>query len=337
MEVCGTHTTAIARSGLKQSLPENIELISGPGCPVCVTPTGEIDTAIELAGSGRAAIATFGDMLRVPGSHRTLESARTEGAEVTVIYSPHEALQMARNTTDEVCFLAVGFETTAPLMAEVVHLAASERLENFSLLLNHRLIPPALDAVLSDPEAKIDGLICPGHVSTVIGVSAYEPLVRQYNMPCVVSGFDYLDVLESTAMLLRQLRECRPSAENQYRRAVTHLGSVSAQREIAQVFRVVDGAWRGLGLIKDSALAFRPEYMSYDATGKFGLETADVPEPPGCRCGEILSARARPEECPLLGTTCMPQSPIGPCMVSSEGSCHAAFLYGWKGSDDHQR
>lgn len=328
MEVCGTHTTAIARSGLKQGLPDNIELISGPGCPVCVTPTGEIDMAVELALSGKAKIVTFGDMLRVPGSRSTLEAARTAGADVAVAYSPDEALRAARAGEGEVCFLAVGFETTAPLISESIMRAAAEELGNFSVLVNHRLIPPALEAVLSDPAAQIDALLCPGHVSMIIGVAAYEPLARKYNIPCVVAGFEPLDVLESITMTLRQLHQGEAHADNQYVRAVTQAGNVSAQAEIAGVFDVVDGAWRGLGVIPGSALALRPEYERFDAARRFNLDYKEVPEPPGCRCGEILGARSKPADCPLLGTSCKPESPVGPCMVSSEGSCRSAYIYG---------
>ncbi len=328
MEVCGTHTTAIARSGIRARMPQNIDLLSGPGCPVCVTPPGEIDMAIDLALSGRAAIATFGDMLNVTGTRGSLETARAEGAEVIIVYGPGEALELARRREGEVAFLGVGFETTAPLIAGAVKEAERSRLGNFSVLVMHRLIPPALTAVLSDPDAAIDGLLCPGHVSTVIGVAPYEPIAREFDIPAVVAGFEPLDVLEATAMLVEKLVRGEGGVGNQYTRAVKYEGSRHAQEIIDEIFEVVDGSWRGVGVIPASALALRGEWSRFDTASRFGLEAHEVPEPPGCRCGEILVGRAKPAECPLWGRSCLPESPIGPCMVSSEGSCRAAYIYG---------
>lgn len=328
MEVCGTHTTAIARSGIRTRLPQNIDLLSGPGCPVCVTPPGEIDMAIDLALSGQAAIATFGDMLNVPGTRGSLEAARAEGAEIVIVYGPEQALEMARRRDGEVTFLGVGFETTAPLIAQALKEAGQEHLDNFSVLVMHRLIPPALTAVLSDPGAAIDGLLCPGHVSTVIGVAPYEPIAAEFGIPSVVAGFEPLDVLEATAMLTGMLARGEGGVGNQYSRAVKYEGSRHAQEIIDEVFAVVDGSWRGVGVIPDSVLALKGEWTRFDAAVRFGLEAHHVPEPPGCRCGEILGGRAKPAECPLWGRSCLPESPIGPCMVSSEGSCRAAYIYG---------
>lgn len=328
MEVCGTHTTAIARSGLKGLLPHNVELISGPGCPVCVTPAGEIDMALSLAIDHDATIVTFGDMLRVPGSAGTLETARSRGGRVSVVYSPLDAVKMAKACDQEVVFLAVGFETTAPLIAACVKAAEAEGVDNFSVLVSHRLVPPALEAVLADPETAIDGLLCPGHVSTVIGVAPYEPLAAEFGIPCVVAGFETLDVLEGIHMLLERLESGTAGVENQYHRAVSYRGSPGAQKEIDDVFEVVDASWRGLGVIKKSALKPRGKYERFDAVKKFDLRPEYVPEPPGCKCGEILGGRSKPAQCPLMGKTCLPDHPVGPCMVSSEGSCRAAYAYG---------
>jgi hydrogenase expression/formation protein HypD len=331
MEVCGTHTVAIARSGLKSRLPSNIELISGPGCPVCVTPAGTIDMVVDLALSGRARIVSFGDMLRVRGSASSLEAARGRGAAVEIAYSPNRALELARNRPEEVVFLAVGFETTAPIIAAAVKAAAAEGLANFSVLVSHRLIPPALEALLAGGPAEVDGLICPGHVSTVIGADAYAGLARAHNLPFVVAGFEPTDVLEAIVMTLEQLESGLVGVGNQYVRSVSEKGNVAAQREMAEVFDVVDGDWRGLGKIPDSALALKPAYASFDAAVKFRLIERPVPEPPGCLCGAVLSGKARPSDCGLFGRTCIPDRPVGPCMVSSEGACQAAYLYSGAG------
>jgi hydrogenase expression/formation protein HypD len=331
MEVCGTHTVAIARSGLKSRLPSSIELISGPGCPVCVTPAGTIDMVVELALSGRVRIVSFGDMLRVRGSLDSLESARGRGAQVEIAYSPNRALELARGRPEEIVFLAVGFETTAPIIAAAVKAAAAEGLANFSVLVVHRLIPPALDALLAAGAAEVDGLICPGHVSTVIGANAYDALAGAYNLPFVVAGFEPTDVLEAIAMTLEQLQSGRVGVGNQYVRSVSPEGSVAARRGMDEVFDVVDGYWRGLGKIPHSALALKPAYGAFDAVVKFGLIDRPVPEPPGCRCGAVLSGQARPSDCGLFGRSCTPDRPVGPCMVSSEGACQAAYLYSGAG------
>lgn len=328
MEVCGTHTVAIARSGIKARLPANVALISGPGCPVCVTPVGEIDMAVELALSRRARVVSFGDMLRVPGSTLNLEAARGRGAKVDIVYSPGQALAMAGREEEEIVFLAVGFETTAPIIAAAVKTAAAADLANFSVLVSHRLIPPALDALLSDPNALLDGLICPGHVSTVIGWQAYDGLARRYKVPCAVAGFEPGDILESIVMLLEMIRAGQAGVANQYSRSVRREGSQPARQAIEEVFNVVDGDWRGLGTIKNSALRLRPRFVRFDAAVKYELQARRVPEPKGCRCGDILSGRSAPADCRLFGVACLPEQPVGPCMVSSEGACSAAYLYG---------
>ena len=328
MEVCGTHTVAIARAGLKGRLPKNIGLISGPGCPVCVTPPGEIDMAVDLALSRRAHIVSFGDMLRVPGSDISLEAARARGAKVSVVYSPAQALEMARRQSEAVVFLAVGFETTAPVIATVVGAAVAEGLSNFSVLVSHRLIPPALQAILSNPEARLDGLICPGHVSTVIGSEAYTATAKEHHIPCVVAGFEPVDILEAVLMLVERIAAGRAGVGNQYKRTVSSKGSPAAKLAIAQAFETVDGDWRGLGTIEKSALKLRPRLAAFDAVIKYNLKNQVVPEPKGCRCGGVLSGRAQPSECRLFGRACLPDSPVGPCMVSSEGACAAAYVYG---------
>ena len=325
MEVCGTHTVAIARAGIKARLPKNVNLISGPGCPVCVTPVGEIDMAIELALSGRARLVSFGDMLRVPGSNMNLDAARGRGARIDIVYSPRQALALAERGGEEVVFLAVGFETTAPVIAAVVKAAAAMGLDNFSVLVSHRLIPPALDALLS--AASLDGLICPGHVSTVIGWAAYDGVAREHKIPCVVAGFEPVDILESIAMLLEARKTGLAGVANQYSRSVSRWGSPLARQAIDEVFDVADGDWRGLGTIKDSALRLRPEFARFDAAARFRLRARRAPEPEGCRCGEILSGRSAPPDCRLFGAACLPERPVGPCMVSSEGACSAAYLY----------
>ncbi len=331
MEVCGTHTVAIARSGLKDLLPQNVELISGPGCPVCVTPVGEIDMAIDLALSGRAMIYTFGDMLRVPGSAINLEEARARGGQVRLVYSPRQALEAADCEDQEVVFLAVGFETTAPTIANIVKEAAARRLQNFSVLVSHRLIPPALETILSDPACGLGGLICPGHVSTIIGSAAYVDIAVNFGTPCVVAGFEPTDILEAISMLLRQIQSKRASVGNQYIRTVSAEGNLTAKHTIDEVFMVADADWRGIGTIKNSGLKLRPEYDDWNAAVKFNLSTPPSFEPKGCLCGAILAGHAGPQDCRLFGDTCTPERPTGPCMVSSEGACSAAYLYDDRG------
>jgi hydrogenase expression/formation protein HypD len=332
MEVCGTHTMAIFRHGIRSLLPEGIELISGPGCPVCVTSAGDIDMIIELAGKDDIIVATFGDLLRVPGSSgKTLATARAKGAEVEVVYSPADALEIARSTDRPVIFPAIGFETTIPVIAATVMEARQRDISNFMLLVSHKVVPPALDILLSDPDLALDGLLCPGHVSAIIGEKAYQPFAEKYHMPCVIAGFEPLDILGSIFMLASQVRDNRALVENSYGRVVSPEGNPRAREMIGAAFEPCDAQWRGLGEIPGSGLKLRPEFIRHDAAHRFGLRPVFVPEPKGCRCGEILTGRVTPQECPLFNTRCTPTSPVGPCMVSSEGTCAAHSRYG---SDD---
>ena len=331
MEVCGTHTMAISRFGLRQLLPPQIELISGPGCPVCVTPQSDIDAFLSLAGRPDITLVTFGDMLRVPGSRSSLEVERARGADVRIVYSPADALETARrNGSKETIFFGVGFETTAPGVALTLAAAAREGISNFSVYCAHKLIPPALSALLSGESPAIDGLLLPGHVSTIIGMRAYEPVARDFGVPCVISGFEPVDILQSVLMLVRQVKESRAEVENEYRRAVALNGNLAAQQAMATAFETCDADWRGIGTIPCSGLAIRQEYAQCDARARFGLaaESHESQEPEGCLCGEILRGRSRPPDCPFFASSCTPSEPVGPCMVSSEGTCAAWYRYG---------
>ncbi|NOZ20137.1 MAG: hydrogenase formation protein HypD [Planctomycetes bacterium] len=328
MEVCGTHTTSIFRHGIRSLLPEKILLISGPGCPVCVTPMGYLDTAIEIARRDDVIIATFGDMIRVPGSESTLEKERAAGANIRVVYSPTDALKLAQDNPDKkVVFLAVGFETTAPTTAIVVKQARDRGVANFLILPAHKLIPPAMMALVSGGEVRIDGFICPGHVSVIIGAKGYEELASATHCPCVVSGFEAADVLITIQMILAQLTEGRSEVEIEYRQCVNRDGSAPAQKLMAEVFEASDSAWRGLGEIPGSGLDLRPDFVAHDALKHFGLTIPTVPEPAGCMCGDVLRGAKLPTDCPLFREACTPASPVGPCMVSSEGSCQAYYKY----------
>ncbi len=324
MEVCGTHTQAIAKSGLRSLLPAGIRLISGPGCPVCVTAQGDIDTVLELVRQKDVVLATFGDMMRVPGSEGSLEEERAKGAKIRVVYSPLEAVEMAfKMPEQEVVFLGIGFETTAPAVAVAVQQAAEEGIKNFSVWSLHKLVPPALEAIFSDSELNVDGLICPGHVSVITGIEPYELLVNKYGRPCVITGFETQDIVEGVSCLLMLLREGQSVVKIQYRRAVRPEGNPTAREMMNQVFRPVKARWRGLGDIPLSGLAFRSAYQAWDARQKF--EISEVKERPiqGCRCGEVLRGGMLPSECEMFGQTCTPTRPVGPCMVSQEGSCAA--------------
>jgi len=328
MELCGTHTMAIARHGLTSLLPQQLSLISGPGCPVCVTATEEIDRAMKLARSPGVIVATFGDMLRVPGSEGSLAQARAQGAHVEVVYSALEALELARANPDaQVVMLAIGFETTAPTLAASVLTARAEGLANYSLLVMHKLIPPAIRALLASGEVALDGLLCPGHVSTVIGSRPYEFAARDYFMACVISGFEPVDIMASLVMLLEQIAEGRPRVEIQYARAVRPEGNPKAVEVMNQVFEPLDAPWRGLGVIPMSGLKLREEFAAFDAARRFDLSVPPPRENPACRCGEVLKGLCTPPECPLFATACTPARPVGPCMVSSEGSCAAWYRY----------
>jgi hydrogenase expression/formation protein HypD len=328
MEVCGTHTMAIARSGIRDLLPDNIKLISGPGCPVCVTAQGDIDAVIELASQRGIVLATFGDMIRVPGTISSLQEARGKGAQVRVVYSPLDALAMARdNPTQEVVFLGIGFETTAPTVAASIEAARNMHLNNFSVFSLHKMVPPALEIIFSDPDIKVDALICPGHVSLVIGLEPYRKLAQSYRKPCVITGFDDADLLQGILMILLQLRQGQNQARIQYQRAVQEKGNPVAQDILNRVFQAVDARWRGLGTIAGSGLQIKDEFSQYDAWRKFKLQNKDDLAIKGCSCGQILSGKLSPHDCPLFGRSCTPLNPIGPCMVSQEGACAAYYRY----------
>jgi hydrogenase expression/formation protein HypD len=320
MEVCGSHTMAIGHWGLRKLLPANISLISGPGCPVCVTPASAIDELIKLKG---ITIATFGDLIRVPGSEMTIEQARAKGLDVVTVYSPLEALELARHK--ETVFVGIGFETTIPGVAYTILEAHRQQLKNFSVLSLFKLIPPALAALLSDQEVQIDGFILPGHVSVITGTQAYEFIPRDYSIGGVVTGFEPLDIVLAVKKLLEQLDE--PQIFNEYNRIVTAEGNNMAQKSMLDVFVTVDSIWRGLGVIPASGLSLRPEFSRFDALQKYSLEITDVEAETGCQCGSVLKGKLMPTDCPLFASVCTPENPIGPCMVSSEGSCAAYYKY----------
>jgi len=328
MEVCGTHTMAIARFGLKSLLPSDVRLISGPGCPVCVTAQADIDRVLALGREPGVMLATFGDLLRVPGSHTTLEAERARGADVRVVYSPLDAVALAgAHPGRRVVFCGVGFETTAPGVALAVREAARRGITNFYIYCAHKTVPAALAALAGDPEIALDGLLCPGHVSVIIGRDAYRPVAEDFHIPCVIAGFEPLDVLQALLLLVRQIAAGRAEVEVPYTRAVPPAGNPAARQVLYQVFEPADAAWRGLGVIPGSGLRLRAEYAAHDAAAWApSVETA--PRDTGCACGRILTGRLAPADCPRFATACTPAHPLGPCMVSSEGACAAAYKYG---------
>ncbi|CAH2030115.1 hydrogenase formation protein HypD [Trichlorobacter ammonificans] len=328
MEVCGTHTMAIARFGLKSLLPPQVRLVSGPGCPVCVTPVGYIDHALALATDPGTIITTFGDLLRVPGSRSSLLRERARGADVRIVYSPLEAVRLAaEHPGRRIVFLGIGFETTAPTVAASVLTARSHGLTNYFVLASHKTMPAPMAALSADPRVQIRGYLCPAHVSTVIGGNGYRHLVENYRIPCVVTGFEPADIMQGILWLLRQHLAGTARVEIQYARAVTRGGNPKAQALLRDVFAPCDALWRGLGVLPASGLAFRDEYAAFDAARMLPAELAEPLEPAGCRCGEVLTGRIEPTDCPLFGTACTPEQPVGACMVSSEGSCAAAWRY----------
>jgi hydrogenase expression/formation protein HypD len=328
MEICGTHTVAIFKHGVREVLPDHIGLVSGPGCPVCVTATRDIDKAIKLTRIPDVIVTTFGDMVRVPGSESSLQKEKGHGADVRMVYSTMDALEIARQDPQKkVVFLGVGFETTAPTIAAAVVAAEAEGIENFSVLSSHKLLPPAMDALLSGGELDVSGFMCPGHVSTVIGTASYEAVAAHYHTPCVVMGFEPLDILQGIYMLVRQIEGGEARVEIQYRRAVAPEGNPNALKTMERVFEPCDAPWRGLGVIPKSGLAFREAYGAFDAEALFDLEVPDSPEPPGCKCGDILRGVKTPIDCKLFRGVCTPENPVGPCMVSSEGTCAAYYKY----------
>jgi hydrogenase expression/formation protein HypD len=328
MEICGTHTMAIFRHGIRSLLPETVELVSGPGCPVCVTAMEEIDRAVKLAQLPGVIVTTFGDMLRVPGSESSLQQEQAKGADVRMVYSTFDALKFAADNQDsEVVFLGIGFETTAPTVAAAIKTAHENEQPNFSVLSAHKLLPPAMDALLSSGALGIDGFICPGHVTTIIGTSSYEAVVDNYHKPCVVVGFEPLDILEGILMLVEQREEGRSEVQIQYTRGVDPEGNPGALKMLDEVFTPCDSPWRGLGMIPGSGLSIREKYSTLDAKNRFELSVPPAKELPGCLCAEILRGAERPPDCKLFRNACTPRTPIGPCMVSSEGTCAAYFKY----------
>jgi len=329
MEVCGTHTVAIFRHGIRQLLPPPLSMLSGPGCPVCVTTNADIDKAIALAEQPGVTLATFGDMMKVPGSYQSLQQVKADGSDVRVVYSPRDAVCMARdNPRRPVVFLAVGFETTAPTIAAALLEAEALGLKNFYLISVHKLIPPAMRALLTAGDVRIDGFICPGHVSVVIGSQPYQFIPQQYGVPCVITGFEPLDILQGIEMLLRQIADGRAEVEIQYRRGVRPEGNPLARELVSRVFETSDADWRGLGCIPGSGLKLRPEYKRFDAEEAFTISPPPAKEHKGCLCGDILRGVKTPPECPLFAKACTPERPVGPCMVSSEGTCAGWYQYG---------
>ncbi|MEZ4598270.1 MAG: hydrogenase formation protein HypD [Syntrophotaleaceae bacterium] len=329
MEVCGTHTMAIYQHGLRSLLPSGIRLISGPGCPVCVTPIGFVDQAVAYARQPQLIVASFGDMLRVPGSSSSLIQERARGADVRIVQSSMDAVALAQRYPDkQVVFLGVGFETTAPTVAASILSADRQGLKNYFVLAAHKTIPMAMQVLSADPELAIDGYLCPAHVSTVIGGDAYLFLAEEHGLPCVVTGFEPADIMQGVAMLVQQRVEGRRAVEIQYRRFVTPEGNPKARELLDEVFIPVDSNWRGIGAIPLSGLAIAEKYASFDAERALPVEVEEPREAAGCLCGEVLKGKVMPADCPLFGKACTPEEPVGACMVSSEGSCAAAYKYG---------
>lgn len=327
MEVCGSHTMAIGRYGIRKLLPECVELISGPGCPVCVTDPGYIDIAIELARRD-VVIVTFGDMIRVPGSDSDLATCRAEGGDIRICYSPGDAIEIACELPErEVVFLAIGFETTIAPVVSIVDQARRRDVRNLSLLTAFKLVPPALNALQADDEIQIDAFLCPAHVSAIIGSQAYEPFVFEYHVPCVIAGFEPLDILYGVNGILDQVIKGEARVENRYSRVVRAEGNPKAQARIAQYLEPVDAEWRGIGSIPQSGLGLRSEFAEFDAGKRFGLPVPPGRKHAGCRCGDVIKGKLRPTGCALFGAVCTPDHPVGPCMVSAEGTCAAYFKY----------
>lgn len=327
MEVCGTHAMAILKFGIKELLPSHIKLISGPGCPVCVTPDEYIDIACAYARKGFL-ILTFGDMMKVPGSEGSLWEEKSKGGKIKVVYSPVDAVRLAKSFPEEkVIFLGIGFETTAPTVAASVSMAKDQGIKNFTVLGGHKLIPPAMKALVEADEVRIDGFICPGHVTTIIGSKAYEFLARDYNIPCVVAGFEPLDILQGINLLLSQICQGEARVENEYTRVVTPEGNLKAQDMMRRVFDICDSPWRGIGIIENSGLSFAEDYTFYDVQARYPVKVVPGKGKEGCRCGEILRGLIEPEECSLFSDPCNPSNPSGPCMVSVEGACNIHYRF----------
>jgi hydrogenase expression/formation protein HypD len=329
MEVCGTHTMAIYRYGLRSLLPPQIRLISGPGCPVCVTPNDYLDRAVALSRLPQVIITTFGDMMRVPGSRSSLMEERAKGADIRIVYSPLDAVAVAeRNPDRQVVFLGVGFETTAPAVAGSILAAGAKGLANYFVLASHKTIPIPMQVLTADPDLALDGYICPAHVSAIIGADAYRPLAEELHTPCVITGFEPADVLQGVLMLAEQVIDRQSRVEIQYSRVVRPEGNLKAQAILRQLYTPCDVPWRGLGVIAGSGLKINERYAAFDAEVMLPVAVEPLKEQSGCSCGEILKGKLAPAECALFGTDCTPESPVGACMVSSEGSCAAAYKYG---------
>jgi hydrogenase expression/formation protein HypD len=329
MEVCGTHTVEIFRHGIRSVIPQNITLLSGPGCPVCVTSVHDVDAAIAIAKMPDVILATFGDMMRVPGGKESMLEARSEGADIRVLYSPLDALKLAENEKNkEVVFFGTGFETTSPLIAGTLAHAEQTGVENFTIYPAFKLVPPALKALLDSPDVLVDGFILPGHVSAIIGRKPYEFVAAQYRKPSVITGFEARDIIEGILMIVRQIAWKEARVEIQYRTVVPEEGNPRAVELLQKYFKPADASWRGIGVIPASGLKVRDEYASFDADKKFSPPASDAKEPELCSCGDILRGVKLPTECPLFGAGCTPENPVGPCMVSTEGSCAAYYKYG---------
>ena len=329
MEVCGSHTMAIFRNGLRSIFPDGLELISGPGCPVCVTSASHMDAFIAMADRPGVRVAIFGDLFRVPGSNGSLANASSRGAKVDIVYSPIDALDLAaRHPQELVVFLGVGFETTTPTIAATILAARNRNISNFAVFATQKTVPPALTALLDDPQLQLDGLLCPGHVSAIIGAGAYVPFAAKYHIACVIAGFETTDLLTSLIMLAQQIGAGEARVENAYGRVVSWDGNARAQQMVAEIFEPCDTEWRGLGLIPGSGLKIREKYREFDAEARLHITLPPAGEPKGCRCGDILKGISNPRQCPLFGNRCTPASPVGPCMVSSEGTCAAFHKYG---------
>jgi hydrogenase expression/formation protein HypD len=330
MEVCGGHTHTIYKHGLEDYLPEGVSLVHGPGCPVCVIPMGRLDDAIAIAEQPDVIMTTFGDMMRVPGGRGSFFDSKAKGADIRMVYSPLDSLKVAKQNPDKhVVFMAIGFETTAPSTAMTVLRAKADGLENFSIFCNHVTIIPAIKAILDSPDLRLDGFLGPGHVSTVIGCRPYEFISKVHNKPLVCAGFEPLDILQSVAMLMEQLEEGRAEVENQYTRVVPWDGNLKALKVINEVMELRPYfEWRGLGFISHSALKVRDEYAVFDAEKRFAVPGVRVADPKACQCGEVLKGVIKPWECKVFGTACTPETPIGTCMVSSEGACAAYYNFG---------
>ena len=328
MEVCGTHTMAIFRYGLKSLLPPNIRLLSGPGCPVCVTPNSHIDKAIAYCKKDDTIVATFGDMIRVPGSSSSLLREKSFGRDVRVVYTVSDAIKIADEHPDKkVIFLGIGFETTSPTIAASIQDAARKDLRNYFVLSMHKLIPPAMKIIMESEELNIDGFILPGHVATITGTKVYEFIPRDYSIPCCVAGFEPLDILQAILTLIQQIMEGKSSVENKYKRVVKREGNLKALSLLNEIFEQYDSEWRGIGFIPKSGLRIKKKYMRFDAEKNISVEIEPVKENPNCICGEVLLGIKTPLDCSLFGNVCNPENPIGSCMVSSEGTCAAYYKY----------